>query len=295
MTYEIGYRKYEVDERWGRMPEGYEIFRAAGVAVDGDDRVYVFNRSANNVIVFDREGDMITAWDRDFIEPHAATVDQHGNIYLVDRDTHVIEKFTLDGELLMTLGNRNQPSDTGGTELGQLANKAGGPNNKPTGVAVAADGTIFVSDGYQNCRVHKYDAEGNHLMSWGVPGKVEPGHFHLPHGIGVDNRGRVLVCDRENHRIQLFNQDGEHLETWTGFRQPTAVVIGPDDTVYVPELQARVTILDSDGKVLGQWGGEEDQAPGGFVAPHGIAIDSHGDIYVGEVLEGARIQKFVLQ
>ena len=73
------------------------------------------------------------------------------------------------------------------------------------------------------------------------------------------------------------------------------VVIGPDDTVYVPELQARVTILDSDGKVLGQWGGEEDQAPGGFVAPHGIAIDSHGDIYVGEVLEGARIQKFVLQ
>ena len=295
MTYEIGYRKYEVDERWGRMPEGYEIFRAAGVAVGGDDRVYVFNRSANNVIVFDREGDMITAWDRDFIEPHAATVDQHGNIYLVDRDTHVIEKFTLDGELLMTLGNRNQPSDTGGTELGQLANKAGGPNNKPTGVAVAADGTIFVSDGYQNCRVHKYDAEGNHLMSWGVPGKVEPGHFHLPHGIGVDNRGRVLVCDRENHRIQLFNQDGEHLETWTGFRQPTAVVIGPDDTVYVPELQARVTILDSDGKVLGQWGGEEDQAPGGFVAPHGIAIDSHGDIYVGEVLEGARIQKFVLQ
>ena len=295
MTYEIGYRKYEVDERWGRMPEGYEIFRAAGVAVDGDDRVYVFNRSANNVIVFDREGDMITAWDRDFIEPHAATVDQQGNIYLVDRDTHVIEKFTLDGELLMTLGNRNQPSDTGGTELGQLVNKIGGPNNKPTGVAVAPDGTIFVSDGYQNCRVHKYDAEGNHLMSWGVPGKVEPGHFHLPHGIGVDNRGRVLVCDRENHRIQLFNQDGEHLETWTGFRQPTAVVIGPDDTVYVPELQARVTILDSDGKVLGQWGGEEDQAPGGFVAPHGIAIDSHGDIYVGEVLEGARIQKFVLQ
>ena len=295
MTYEIGYRKYEVDERWGRMPEGYEIFRAAGVAVDGDDRVYVFNRSANNVIVFDREGDMITAWDRDFIEPHAATVDQQGNIYLVDRDTHVIEKFTLDGELLMTLGNRNQPSDTGGTELGQLVNKIGEPNNKPTGVAVAPDGTIFVSDGYQNCRVHKYDAEGNHLMSWGVPGKVEPGHFHLPHGIGVDNRGRVLVCDRENHRIQLFNQDGEHLETWTGFRQPTAVVIGPDDTVYVPELQARVTILDSDGKVLGQWGGEEDQAPGGFVAPHGIAIDSHGDIYVGEVLEGARIQKFVLQ
>ncbi len=295
MIYEIGPRKYEVDEGWGRMPAGYEIFRAAGVAVDGDDRVYVFNRSAHNVIVFDREGDMITAWDRDFIEPHAATVDRQGNIYLVDRDTHVIEKFTLDGELLMTLGNRNQPSDTGGTELGQLVNKIGGPNNKPTGVAIAPDGTIFVSDGYQNCRVHKYDAEGNHLMSWGVPGKVEPGHFHLPHGIGVDNRGRVLVCDRENHRIQLFNQDGEHLETWTGFRQPTAVVIGPDDTVYVPELQARVTILDSDGKVIGQWGGEEDQSPGGFVAPHGIAIDSHGDIYVGEVLEGARIQKFVLQ
>ena len=295
MTYTIGSRKYELDEGWGRMPEGIEIFRAAGVAVDGDDRVYVFNRSDHNVIVFDRDGDMITAWDRKFIEPHAATVDREGNLYLVDRDTHVVEKFTLEGELLMTLGNRDQPSDTGGTELGQLVNKAAGPNNKPTGVAIAPDGTIFVSDGYQNCRVHKYDAEGNLLMSWGVPGKVEPGHFHLPHGIGVDNRGRVLVCDRENHRIQLFSQDGEYLDTWTGFRQPTAVVIGPDDTVYVPELQSRVTILDSDGKVLARWGGEEDTSPGGFIAPHGIAIDSHGDIYVGEVLEGARIQKFVLQ
>ena len=295
MTYEDGSRKYEVDEGWGKLPEGYEFGRVGGVAVDASDRVYVFNRSSHPLMVLGREGNLADVWDRDFVEAHGACVDREGNVYLVDRDTHVVEKFSPDGVLLLTLGAKHQPSDTGGTERGALAVRAGGPNNEPTGVVVSPEGNIFVSDGYRNCRVHKYDVAGNLLMSWGVPGKLQSGHFHLPHGIGMDSRGRLLVCDRQNHRIQVFSQDGDHLDTWTGFRQPTALAVGPDDTVYVTELLSRVSVLDGDGNLLARWGGDSSHEPGQFVSPHCIAMDSQGDIYVGEVLEGKRIQKFVLQ
>jgi sugar lactone lactonase YvrE len=160
---------------------------------------------------------------------------------------------------------------------------------------VSHEGDIFVSDGYGNSRVHKYNARGTLIKSWGSPGTDKPGDFNLPHGIGIDGRGRLLVCDRENHRIQIYTQDAEYLDMWTGFRQPTDVHVGADGTVYVSELQSRVTILDGDGEVLSRWGGEKSHEPGQFVAPHGIATDSHADVYVGEVLEGQRLQKFVKQ
>ena len=102
MTYEVGPRKYALDEGWGKLPDGYEYERVAGVAVDGSDRVYVFNRSSHPLMVLSREGELLDAWDRDFIEPHGAHVDQEGNVYLVDRDTYVVEKFSPGGELLLT-------------------------------------------------------------------------------------------------------------------------------------------------------------------------------------------------
>ncbi len=212
-----------------------------------------------------------------------------------DRDTHLVSKYSSDEELLLTLGTRGVPSDTGVDQDDGTVERAAGPFNNPTGVAVNDDGEIFVSDGYNNARVHKFDANGMLLKSWGTPGKVEHGHFHLPHGIGLDVQGRVLVCDRENHRIQIFSQDGEYLDMWTGFVQPTHVTVAPDGTVYVPELQARVSILDSEGNVLARWGGEHGHEPGQFFAPHSVAVDSHGDVYVGEVLDGMRVQKFVRQ
>ena len=202
-------------------------------------------------------------------------------------------KYSPEESLLLTLGTRDRPSDTGWSAEDPSVKRAAGPFNQPTGVAVSAGGDIFVSDGYRNARVHKFKPDGSPLASWGSPGTAGDGEFHLPHGIVLDGQGRVLVCDRENHRIQVFTQNGEHLETWTGFRQPTALAMGPDGHVYVSELQHRVTVLDSGGKVLARWGGESSREPGRFVAPHGIAVDSRGDVYVGEVLEGKRVQKFV--
>ena len=293
MTYFIGSQKYDLDAGWGRLPEGYEFHQVAGVAVDGSDNVYLFNRSSHQLMVFDGDGNFLKAWAQTFSHPHGMHVDTEGNVYLADQMAHAVLKYSPEESLLLTLGTTDRPSDTGWSPEDRSVKRAARPFNQPTGIAVSTGGDIFVSDGYGNSRVHKFDGAGSLLLSWGSPGTTGDGEFHLPHGIVLDGQGRVLVCDRENHRIQVFTQGGENLETWTGFRQPTALAVGPDGHVYVSELQHRVTVLDSEGNVLARWGGESSREPGRFVAPHGIAVDSRGSVYVGEVLEGKRVQKFV--
>lgn len=293
MAFGSGDYTYDLVEGWGQLPEGYEFNQVAGVAVDKDDQVHLFNRSSHQMMVFDREGNFIKSWSVQFANPHGIHIGPDGNFYLADRDAHVVLKYSPDENLLLTLGTRNKPSDTGYTAEERVVHRPAGPFNLPAGVAVAPNGDIFVADGYGNSRVHKYTSDGSLLNSWGVPGKVNPSNFHLPHGILVDRDGRVVVCDRENHRVQLFDQEGEFMGMWTGFRQPTDLAQGPDGEFYVSELSHRISIVDNDGKVLAQWGGESSHEPGQFVAPHGIAIDSRGDLYVSEVLQGQRVQKFL--
>ncbi|MBI4305986.1 MAG: hypothetical protein HY678_06660, partial [Chloroflexi bacterium] len=138
-----------------------------------------------------------------------------------------------------------------------------------------------------------YTADGKYKFSWGQRGPVAVGigDFNTPHNIWV-HRDRVYVADRENHRVQIFARDGKHVETWTDFIQPTDIYIDKNETVYVAELRSRVTICDIRGKVLARWGRFQTKDPGMFWAPHGISTDSKGDLYIGEVLEGQRIQKF---
>jgi DNA-binding beta-propeller fold protein YncE len=167
----------------------------------------------------------------------------------------------------------------------------GEPFNLPTDVASDKDGDIYVSDGYGNNRVHRFSPEGTHLFSWGEPGDG-PGQFNLPHGIWVRDR-KVYVADRQNHRIQIFTQDGEFIEEWGDFKQPCDLYIDDSGLVYVPELQGRVSILNIEGEVLARIGGERSHSIGKFYAPHSTWIDSERSLYVGEVLEGQRIQKFV--
>ena len=295
MPFGSGDFTYEVQEGWAKLPEGYEFREVAAVAVDEHDQVYMFNRSDNKMVVFDRDGNLVRTWGQTFVHPHGMRIGPDGNIYFVDQWAHVVLKYSPDEELLLTLGTRDQPSDTGYTLERKVVERAAGPFNNPTGVAIAENGDIYVSDGYGNSRLHRYDASGSLITSWGVPGKVNPGEFHVPHGVGVHPDGRVLLCDRENDRIQIFDQEGKFLGMWTGFTMPCSVTIGPDGTVYVPELRSRFSIVDANGEVLARWGGESSHEPGQFVAPHCVAVDSRGDIYVGEVLEGKRLQKFIRQ
>ena len=271
--------EYEVVEGWDKLPEGWIYTQVAGVTVDSKDRVYVLNRGEHPIIVYEKDGSFIGSWGEGmFQNAHGAYIDDKGYIYCVDRDRHVLWKFTTDGELLMTIGNVDQAAD-------------GEPFNLPTDVALTPDGGIYVSDGYGNNRVHRFSPEGELLLSWGEPGEG-PGQFNLPHGIWVRG-GKVYVADRQNHRIQIFTLEGEYIDEWGGFKQPCDLSIDEAGIVYVPELQGRVSILNLDGEVLARIGDERSKEPGLFYAPHCTWTDSEGSLYVGEVLEGQRIQKFV--
>ena len=292
MRYQGGQYAYEVQEGWAKLPEGLQVDQVCGVAVGKADHVFVFNRGSNPVIELDPDGNFVGSWDVTLIDPHGIHADSEGNIYLADRGAHVVTMHDPDGTLVMTLGTRGKPSDTGSARHGDAVQRAAGPFNTPAGIAVAETGQIFVADGYRNARVHKFSPEGELLLSWGRPGTVGPGEFNLVHGLALDGQGRVLVCDRENHRMQVFDREGGHIATWTGFERPMGVVVDSDGTAFIPELPSRVTVVDRDGKVLDRWGGERSEEPGGLTEPHGIAMDSRGDIYVAEVTRGGRVQKF---
>ena len=293
MRYAAGNHVYELVPGWGVLPEEIKLQRVCGVAVDQRDRVFLYDRGDIPVVVLDRHGEFVDSWDLSLLDPHGIHVGPDGSVYLADRDAHVVMKYAPDGSHLMTLGVWGKPTETGASAVGTPVSRAAGPFNGPSGIAVGPQGDIFVSDGYFNARVHRFSAEGELLLSWGEPGYSEPGEFNLVHGIALDNDGRVLVCDRENHRMQVFDQEGVHIATWTGFRKPGDVVVDDEGTVFVSELDYRVTVLDGDGQVLARWGGEKEEQPGGFMEPHGIAVDSQGDIYVADLLHHGRVQKFV--
>src|SRR6185295_9071494 len=205
-----GAYRYEVVEGWEQLPAGWSHGDVAGVATDSDDRVYVFNRSEHPLIIYDRDGKFLGSWGEG--------------------------KFTLDGKLLMTLGTKGQPSDTGYTGGNLTSIKRGaGPFNRPTRLAVAPNGDLYVSDGYGNARIHRFSAKGELLRSWGEPG-TEPAQFNLPHSVWVHTDGRVFVCDRENDRVQIFSPDGELLTIWTNVTRPGDLLIDADGHVFVGEM-----------------------------------------------------------
>jgi sugar lactone lactonase YvrE len=223
-------------------------------------------------------------------------------VYCTDDGAHTVSKFTPDGLLVFTLGISGQASDTGydGRDPATIQ-RAGPPFNRPTNLAVAPSGDLFVSDGYGNARVHRYSSDGQLVQSWGEPGS-KPGQFITPHGIGVAADGRVFVCDRENDRIQIFSAAGEVLDIWESVQRPCQVFMASDGSVYVAELPWRpgnvsgrrgrietyepghLAVLDKSGKLVARVGDDGDPcAVGNFAAPHGLSVDSHGDVYVAEV------------
>lgn len=272
---------YQVVEGWGKLPENWKFGHVIGVEVDSRDRVYVFNRGENPVIIFDKEGAFLSSWGKGvFKNPHGIYIDDRDSVYCTDSGDHTVRKFTANGELLRIWGTRDEPKEEE-------------PFNRPTDFAIAPTGEMYVSDGYGNSKVHKYSADGDFLFSWGEKGDA-PGQFDLPHDVCVHKDGRVFVADRQNHRVQIFDPDGILLDMWTGFKQPCSVYIDAEERVFVTELQARMSILDIEGNLLTRWGEEKSKALGLFIAPHASAVDSQGGLYIGETLEGSRIQKFVI-
>ena len=287
---ESGEFTYEVDVDWAKLPEGWSFHEVVDVAVDPKDRVYVFCRGEHPLIIFDREGNFLNSWgEGQFQRPHGITIGPDGILYCADDVGQVIGKYTPEGKLLMTLGTPGQAAPF----------QEGMPFNQPTKVALdPKTGELYVADGYGNSRVHKYSPDGKHLFSWGQPGS-DPGEFNLVHSVCTDKDGHVYVADRENHRIQIFDSTGKYMTQWNNMHRPCGMLIvgNGEQLCYVgeiapsmpvnekyPNLGPRVSIYNLEGQRLARLGdirmGEE---PHQFWAPHGLATDSRGDLYVGEV------------
>jgi hypothetical protein len=283
---------YEVSgDNWGELPDGWIYREATAVAVDSSDNVYVFNRGGHPVIVFDSEGKFLSSWGEDiFATPHGITIGPDDSVYCVDTGDSTIRKLTTDGKLIFTLGDPGNPAPP----------MSGKPFNRPTHVGVdPRNGILYVADGYSNAHVHTYDPDGNYLGTWGESG-TDVGQLNIVHNIDIDSDGYVYIGDRENHRVQVFDENGKYETQWVNMSRAAAVYIdkrGESDIVYVGEyfagiasnvigtdLGPRVSIYQTDGTLLARVGRESyGDEPGRFYSPHGIAVDSKGDIYVAEV------------
>jgi sugar lactone lactonase YvrE len=266
-------------------------------------------RRDSQVLVFSREGSFLRSFGLGLFSarPHSITLGKDGSVWCVDETRHTVLRFDRQGKLLGHLGEPDVPSDSGFdarlTTLGERVasiSRGVGPFNLPTKVAVGPESDLFVTDGYGNSRIHHFSRDGQLLASWGEPGSGR-GEFHVPHHIVATEDRRLLVCDRENERIQIFTFEGRYIGEWGGLQRPAALAISRDGLIFVAELPWRagdrsfhrgilttgepacVTVLDAGGKRLERWMDDDPCSEGGFTAPHGVAFDSLGNLYVAEV------------
>ena len=289
-TYGSGEHTYRIVDDWARLPDGWEFNDVAAVGIDRNDNVYAFNRGAHPMIVFDRDGRFLRSWGEGvFRRAHGVHMGLDDSIYLTDDADHTVRKCTLEGKVLLTLGVPGKPAPF----------MSGAPFRRCTHTALSPAGDIYVSDGYGNNKIHHYSPDGKLLKSWGESG-AGPGEFNLPHNISCDEDGWVYVADRENHRIQVFDGNGRFETQWHNLHRPSGLFMphGKCPICYVgeigpyyefnrgaPNLGPRISILANDGTLLARITTEPSggTGPGQFISPHGLAVDSRGDLYVGEV------------
>jgi DNA-binding beta-propeller fold protein YncE len=242
----------------------------------------------NCILVLDGTGRVVeswTQWDKLFQGgrgPHHVKIspyDPDRHVWVVDDNRHQVFKFTNDGkQLALTLGEAGVP----GNDDRHFA--------RPTDIAFLPDGTFFVTDGYINTRVVKFDKTGKYLMTWGTPGNG-PGQFNLPHSIDIDRDRRLYVADRQNSRVQIFDENGKFLDQWPNIRRPVHILIGENQRVWVADLDTNKLLqYDTSGRLLSSWG-TWGTFPGGFWGIHQFSVDSQNNLYVAETY-GGRTQKF---
>lgn len=267
----LGEDLYRIERPWGSVPDSVAIDVVSQVAVDSHDNVYVCQRIAPPVIVLSPNGEYITSWGTGVIsDAHGIFITVEDRILIVDRDAHQIIGFTSHGEIEFVIGERHRP-------------RFQAPFNHPTAVAAAPDGELYVADGYGNSQVHRFDAEGRWLQSWGVAGSG-PGEFTTPHAVWVTEDGHVLVADRENNRVQRFTRDGGYLDEWDDLYHPMAIYGDAQGRTYVTDQIPRLSLFDGDGQLLGRC------RPVLFGA-HGIWRDGRGNIYLAETAPMDRISR----
>jgi DNA-binding beta-propeller fold protein YncE len=271
---------HKVVKDWAHLPAGVNFGECSGVSVDQQDNVWVFHRGPSPVMQFDKNGKLLRKWGDGLIKSsHGIEADPEGNIWTVDVDAHVVLKLTQNGRVQMVIGRG------AGTDDSKDA------FNRPTGIVFAPNGDFFVSDGYVNSRVVKFNREGDYVTHFGRKGTGD-GEFNLVHDVALDASGRLYVADRTNERIQIFDQSGRFLGKWTNLGAPWGLhYASKENALYMADgKNNRILKLNLDGQVQGVLG-SYGRTQGKLDFAHHIAVDSEGSVYVVEI-KNWRVQKF---
>jgi sugar lactone lactonase YvrE len=254
---------YTVDANWARLPAGTTWNgNTSWITADGKGQIVVLVRTAPYFRVLSRDGTFVKAFGDDglFESAHSVTIDSQGNLWVTDSAAHTVQKFSVDGRSLMTLGKKGSAGDNTSRDL----------FNQPNHVAVAPNGDVYVSDGYVNARVVHFSKDGQFIRIIGGVKGSQPGQLQLPHGVALDSKGRILVNDSDNKRVSIFDKDGTFVETWP-YPSRGGIFVSPDDTVYISDVNVGVVNIVKNGKLIGS--ASADRA-------HGMGVDTDGAIYV---------------
>ena len=267
------------------LPPDLNFGEVSGVALNSLGHIFVFHRGSPSLLEFDSDGHFIRSIGEGlFTKSHGLRIDAVDNIWTTDVGAHTVLKFSPEGQLLMVLGKKGMAG-----EWWDLFNYP--LFERPSDVAFGKDGEIYISDGYGNSRVMKFDREGNFIKTWGSKGTA-PGEFDLPHSIVIDAAGRVYVGDRSNRRVQIFDSEGNFIEEWTHIGAPYGLCISPDNFLFLADgINNRILKLTLEGKILGAFG-QPGKGSGQLGLAHDIAVGPGNEIYVAEILNW-RVQKFV--
>jgi sugar lactone lactonase YvrE len=258
--------RYDVNStNWAKLPsgEGWDG-ETPSVATDGKGTVVVLVRKAPHFRFFRTSGEFIRAWggDEERFIYHNVFFGPDNSVWLVATNNHLLVKFSLDGQRLMTLGKKDVAGDNASKDA----------FNRPNAVAFGKNGEIFVADGDYNSRVVEFTKEGKFVRIIGGVKGSGPGELSVPHAIAIDRGGRILVADSGNQRISVFNSDGTFAESWPAAGQG-GMSAGTDGTVYVSDVYANAIVVLKDGKIV-----DAIHVPG---RPHAIALDAAAnEIYV---------------
>ena len=289
---------YERIYPWAQMPEGLAWAQTIGVEQGPDGNIYALHRCFETacvdrdeppILVFTPSGEFVRSWGEGmFVRPHGFHIDSQGNVWTTDDRAHVVYKFSSQGELLMTLGTAGVRGD-GTNEFDQ-----------PTDILVAPDGNLFVTNGHGMGadRVMKLTSDGDFIKAWGSSGSG-PGQFDIPHALALDSQGRLFVGDRNNARVQIFDQEGKFIDQWAQFGRPSGLAITPDDMLYVADNESYGPLNPGVKKGI-RVGSAKDGTLHYFIedleatsleaaGAEGVGVDAEGNVY------GAVVRRMMLE
>jgi hypothetical protein len=306
-----GEHTYEVAHDWGELPADIQYGNTHGVCEDSQGQIYIHHTvystsdKPDSMVIFDGDGKFVKSWGKDFRGgAHGLHIRKEAGteyLYLCDIQRGLVVKTTLTGEEVFSLGypKESEPYSKPGPDGKPL-------KWSPTNLAVAPNGDIYVGDGYGSSYIVQYDSQGKYLRTFGGPGP-EAGQLKCPHGIILDSRSDVPilnVADRSNKRIQRFSLDGKPINSLYGTNAPCHFNIHKNGDMVVPDLFARVTLMDRENRIIEHLGDDSSSdymatrklsrdhfIPGKFVCPHGACFDHEGNIYVVEWVEVGRVSR----